>query len=121
LAAQLHRRASSGDEGQNRLNTIRSTKTDAQVAEQQAEAAEQQQQQAAQQAQAAEQQAERARQQGIASVSDRVAQVSPEQLQLQEGSGRSMTFQVDPQTSVIVDGRQASVSDVQQGADARVS
>ncbi len=102
-----------------------------QEADERAQAAERQEQEAAQRARVAEQQAERARQQAdqaqpsghqvISSVTGRVAWVSTDQLQLREGSGRSTTFQLEPQTSVTIDGRQASIAEVQQGADARVS
>jgi hypothetical protein len=54
-------------------------------------------------------------------VGGRVTQAGPNQISLQTPSGESMSFRVDPQSKVQIEGQSASPTDIQQGADARVS
>jgi len=59
--------------------------------------------------------------QGLRTATGRVAQATPSRVLLQLQDGRTMSFQVDDRTRVLVGGEQRSVSDIQQGADARVA
>jgi hypothetical protein len=59
--------------------------------------------------------------QGLRTASGRVAQATPSRVILQFQDGRTMSFSVDDRTRVLVGSEQRSVSDIQQGADARVA
>lgn len=59
--------------------------------------------------------------QGMQTATGKVAQATPWQVTLQTQSGRTMTFQVDPRTRVLIGTEQRSIGDIQQGADAQVA
>jgi hypothetical protein len=59
--------------------------------------------------------------QGLRTATGRVAQATPSRVLLQMQDGRMMSFHVDQRTRVLVGADQRSVSDIQQGADARVA
>ena len=59
--------------------------------------------------------------QGLRSAGGRIAQASASRVTLELQGGRSMSFQIDPRTRVLVGTEQRSVSDLQQGAEARVA
>jgi DNA polymerase III gamma/tau subunit len=59
--------------------------------------------------------------QGLRTATGRVAQATPSRVILQFQDGRTMSFSVDDRTRVLVGSEQRSVSDIQQGADARVA
>jgi hypothetical protein len=51
----------------------------------------------------------------------KVSQATSSQLTLQTQAGRTMTFQIDPRTRVLLGTEQRSVAEIQQGADAQVA
>lgn len=59
--------------------------------------------------------------QGLRSAAGRIVQTSPGRMVLEEQDGRTMSFQVAPGTRVLVGTEQRSVTELQQGADARVA
>jgi methionine-rich copper-binding protein CopC len=59
--------------------------------------------------------------QGLQAATGRIAQATPSRVLLQLADGRVMSFNVDDRTRVLVGSEQRSVSDIQQGADARVA
>jgi hypothetical protein len=59
--------------------------------------------------------------QGLQSATGRVAQATPSRVLLQLQDGRTMAFQVDDRTRVLIGADQRSVRDIQPGADARVA
>jgi len=59
--------------------------------------------------------------QGLRTATGRVAQATPSRVLLQMQDGRTISFHVDERTRVLVGGEQRSVSEIQQGADARVA
>lgn len=59
--------------------------------------------------------------QGLRTATGRVAQATPSRVLLQMQDGRTMSFAVDERTRVLVGSEQRSVSEIQQGADARVA
>jgi hypothetical protein len=59
--------------------------------------------------------------QGLRTATGRVAQATPSRVLLQMQDGRTMSFHIDQRTRVLVGADQRSVSDIQQGADARVA
>jgi len=59
--------------------------------------------------------------QGLRTATGRVAQATPSRVLLQTQDGRTMAFHVDERTRVLVGAEQRAVSEIQQGADARVS
>ncbi len=63
--------------------------------------------------------AERA--QGLEAAVGRVMQATPSRVLLELRDGRTMSFQVDDRTKVLVGSELGSVSEIQQGADARVA
>jgi hypothetical protein len=58
---------------------------------------------------------------GMQTFAGRVAEAAPTQVVLQGQGGRTMTFNVDPRTRVLVGDAHRSVADIQQGADAQVA
>jgi hypothetical protein len=58
---------------------------------------------------------------GMQTFAGRVAEAAPSQVVLQGQGGRTMTFNIDPRTRVLVGTEQRSVADIQQGADAQVA
>ncbi len=64
-------------------------------------------------------QAERA--QGLEAVVGRVMQATPSRVLLELQDGRTMSFRLDDQTKVLVGSEQRAVTQIQQGADARVA
>jgi hypothetical protein len=68
-------------------------------------------------------QAELAREQaqGLRTASGRIAEASPSHVVLDVQGGGTMSFAVDPGTRVLMGTEQRSLSDLQQGAEARVS
>lgn len=54
-------------------------------------------------------------------ISGHVLQARPNQLVLQARNGQTLTLDVNDQTRVVIGGEQRSASELQQGADARVS
>jgi hypothetical protein len=59
--------------------------------------------------------------QGLRAATGRIAQATPSRVLLQLQDGRMVSFQVDHRTRVLVGAEQRSVSEIQQGADARVA
>jgi hypothetical protein len=59
--------------------------------------------------------------QGLRAASGRVAEATPSRVLLQLRDGRTMSFQIDDRTRVLVGSEQRSVAEIQQGADARVA
>jgi hypothetical protein len=59
--------------------------------------------------------------QGLQTATGRVAQATPSRVLLQFQDGRIMSFNVDSRTRVLIGAEPRSVSDIQQGADARVA
>jgi hypothetical protein len=59
--------------------------------------------------------------QGLRTATGRVAQATPSRVLLQMQDGRTMSFQVDDRTRVLVGSDQRSISAIQQGADARIA
>ncbi len=59
--------------------------------------------------------------QGLRSAEGRIAQASPSRLVLQVQGGQTIAFDIDGRTRVLVGTEQRSVSDLQQGAEARVA
>ncbi len=72
--------------------------------------------QLAQQGQTAAEQA-----QGLDTAVGRVAEATPSRVLLRTRDGRTISFQLDQRTKVLVGAEQRSVSEIQQGADARVT
>ncbi len=72
--------------------------------------------QAAMDAQVASEQA-----QGLRSAAGRIVDASPTRVLIQVEGGQTMAFDIDPSTRVLVGTEQRSVSELQQGADARVA
>jgi hypothetical protein len=64
-------------------------------------------------------QAERA--QGLEAASGRIMQATPSRVLLELQDGRTLSFNVDDRTKVLVGSEQRSVSEIQLGADARVA
>lgn len=64
-------------------------------------------------------QAERA--QGLEAATGRVMQATPSRVLLELQDGRTVSFNVDDRTKVLVGSEQRSVSEIQLGADARVA
>jgi hypothetical protein len=60
-------------------------------------------------------------QSGIQSFAGMVSQSSKSSLQVMPPSGDAMTFRITPQTQIVVDGRQGTMSKITPGADARVA
>jgi endonuclease/exonuclease/phosphatase (EEP) superfamily protein YafD len=58
---------------------------------------------------------------GLQSVSGRIAAASPGRVLLQGQGGRSIAFEVNPKTKVLVGSQQRSIAELQQGAEARVA
>lgn len=61
------------------------------------------------------------RSQGLSTAAGRIAEASPSRLVLDVQGGGTMSFVVDPGTRVLMGTEQRSLSDLQQGAEARVS
>lgn len=59
--------------------------------------------------------------QGLRSEAGRIAQATPTRVVLEVQGGRTVSFQIDPRTRVLVGTEQRSVADLQQGAEARVA
>ncbi len=59
--------------------------------------------------------------QGLRLVDGRIAEASPTRVILEDQNGRTMAFQVEPRTRVLVGTEQRSLADLQQGAEARVA
>jgi hypothetical protein len=59
--------------------------------------------------------------QGLRSEAGRIAQAGPTRVVLEVQGGRTMSFQIDPRTRVLVGTEQRSVTELQQGAEARVA
>jgi hypothetical protein len=59
--------------------------------------------------------------QGLRAATGRVAEATPSRVLLHLQDGRTMSFQIDQRTRVLVGSEQRSVADIQQGADARVA
>jgi hypothetical protein len=59
--------------------------------------------------------------QGLQTATGRIAQATPSRVLLQSQDGRMMSFNVDQRTRVLVGAEPRSVSEIQQGADARVA
>jgi hypothetical protein len=59
--------------------------------------------------------------QGLRSEAGRIAQASSTRVVLEVQGGRTMAFQIDPRTRVLVGTEQRSIADLQQGAEARVA
>jgi hypothetical protein len=59
--------------------------------------------------------------QGLQAAVGRVAEATPSRVLLRLPDGRSVSFQIDDRTRVIVGSEQRSVADIQQGAEARVA
>jgi hypothetical protein len=59
--------------------------------------------------------------QGLRAATGRIQQATPSRVTLQTNEGKTMSFHVDDRTKVLVGAEQRSISQVQQGADARVS
>jgi hypothetical protein len=59
--------------------------------------------------------------QGLRAATGRVAEATPSRVLLHLSDGRTMAFQVDERTRVLVGSEPRSVADIQQGADARVA
>lgn len=87
--------------------------------------ANQETQRAAQQVQQGQQAAARGLAQPFArggqTMSGQVAQATADELVLRTQGGPPVTFKVDDRTSVRIDGRQASTTEIQEGAEARVA
>jgi hypothetical protein len=58
---------------------------------------------------------------GLRAATGRIAQATPSSVLLQLQDGRTMSFHVDDRTRVLVGSEQRSVSEIQQGANARVA
>jgi flagellar biosynthesis GTPase FlhF len=58
---------------------------------------------------------------GLQAAEGRLTEASPTRVVLQMDDGRSMSFQVDPRTRVLVGVQERSVAELQHGADARVA
>jgi hypothetical protein len=58
---------------------------------------------------------------GLQSVSGRIAAAAPGRVVLQGQGGRPIAFEVNQKTKVLVGSQERSVSELQQGADARVA
>lgn len=59
--------------------------------------------------------------QGLRSAAGRITQASPNRVVLEDQSGRTVSFDIDPRTRVLVGTEQRSVADLQRGAEARVA
>jgi hypothetical protein len=59
--------------------------------------------------------------QGLRAATGRVAEATPSRVLLQLRDGRTMSFQIDERTRVLVGSEQRSVAEIQQGAEARVA
>jgi hypothetical protein len=58
---------------------------------------------------------------GLRAATGRIAQATPSNVLLQLPDGRTMSFHVDQRTRVLVGSEQRAVSEIQQGANARVA
>lgn len=58
---------------------------------------------------------------GLRSAEGRIAHATPTRVLLEVQGGRTMAFDVDPRTRVLVGTEQRSIADLQQGAEARVA
>lgn len=58
---------------------------------------------------------------GLQAAEGRLAEASPTRVVLELNDGRTMSFQVDPRTRVLIGAQERSVAELQHGADARVA
>jgi hypothetical protein len=59
--------------------------------------------------------------QGLQSATGRITQTSGNRMVLEVPGGRAMSFQLQPRTRVLMGTEQRSVTELQQGAEARVA